>query len=167
MKTTLSARDELKRVLFNGSDISAHLDFLTASSIGNVMEIGVRQGASTSAMLAGIEIHGGHLWSVDINDCNIFPDHPDWTFIRANSVKDADKIKSLIPEILDFLLIDGDHKYDAVISDLENYGDRAKVIALHDAQEYGVLTAISDYCYRNELTYTVRPKSYGLGIITR
>jgi predicted O-methyltransferase YrrM len=36
------------------------------------MEIGVRSGVSTSALLAGIEEHGGKLYSFDINNCDVF-----------------------------------------------------------------------------------------------
>lgn len=159
--------DVYQDVLIAGSDIHHHLPFLHEHAAGNVMEIGVRQGASTSALLAGVEQHGGHVWSVDKADWNIFPASPHWTFIRADSVKDAEKIKAIIPERLDLLLIDADHSYDAVMADLENYGDRAQVIALHDAEERGVLTAISDYCFRHELDYEVRHHSFGLGVITK
>lgn len=131
------------------------------------MEIGVRQGASTAALLAGVEENGGHLWSVDKDEWNIFPEHPAWTFIHADSVKDAKKVKAIVPRELDLLLIDGDHSYDAVSSDLINYGTRAKIIALHDAEEYGVRTAISDYCYWHDLSYEIHKHSFGLGVIIR
>lgn len=163
----MSAREAYAEVLRAGSDIHHHLPFLNELARGKVMEIGVRQGASTAALLAGIEEHGGHLWSVDKDDRPVFPGHPEWTFIQAHSVKDSAKIKVIIPQTLDLLLIDGDHSYEAVSSDLENYGDRAKVIALHDAEEHGVLTAISDYCFRYELDFKVRKHSFGLGVITR
>lgn len=131
------------------------------------MEIGVRQGASTTALLAGIEEHGGHLWSVDIKECPCFPDHPQWTFIHADSVRQAASIKDVIPAELELLLIDGDHSYAAVSSDLENYGSMAKVIALHDVDNPEVATALGAYCYRNDLSYTFHPRSHGLGVIIR
>lgn len=164
----MSAHDDYQEVLRAGSDIHHHLPFLFEHAVGNVMEIGVRQGASTSALIAGVEQHGGHVWSVDKADWPLYStSSPNWTFIRADSIKDAEKIKALIPESLELLLIDGDHDYEAVMSDLENYGDRARVIALHDAEERGVLTAISDYCHKHELDYEVRKHSFGMGVIVR
>lgn len=167
MSPTLSTLETYEEVLRAGSDIHHHLPFLFEHAKGNVMEIGVRQGASTAALLAGIAEHGGHLWSVDKIEWNIFPENPDWTFIQADSAKMASTIKRIIPSELDLLLIDGDHSYDAVLSDLDNYGARAKLIALHDAEAHSVLTAISDYCYRQELDYEIRHHSFGLGVIRK
>lgn len=33
-----------------------------------ILELGVRGGISTSALLAGVEKSGGHLWSVDVEE---------------------------------------------------------------------------------------------------
>lgn len=170
MKTTSLALEAYEKVLRDGSDIHAHLPFLRDSAWGNVLEIGVRQGASTSALLVGIEERGGHLWSVDIKDCPCFPDHPLWTFIQADSVKAAKQIKAMIPDSLDVLFIDGDHSHEAVLSDLTNYGDRAKLILLHDAdnpEHLGVRAAIEDYCGINERPYYIRHGSFGLGVVIR
>jgi predicted O-methyltransferase YrrM len=87
---------------------------------GNVMEIGVRDGASTSAFLLGVEEHGGHLYSVDVDPrCSLlFEGHPQWTFIHANST-DRKTVFAKIPYELDVLLIDGDHSKAGVLADLE------------------------------------------------
>jgi len=168
MMSSQSARERYAIVLKDGSDMHHHMPFLREHSHGNVMEIGVRLGASTTALLAGIEDHGGHLWSVDKDDSckGCFEGHPQWTFIHADSINSA-KVKPLLPESLGLLMIDGDHAYEAVLSDLNNYGDRAKMITLHDAEDPRVKTAIRDYCSSHKLHYEIRYHSFGLGVIER
>lgn len=168
MKNQSLACEDYERNLNEWSDMQGHLPTLKSAAKGNVMEIGI--GRSTSALLAGIEENGGHLWSVDIKQYPLIGNAADRTVINADSVKDAEQIKTMLPESLDVLFIDGDHSFEAVSADLRNYGDRAKLILLHDAEapDYpGVARAISDYCYWNHLNYTILHGSYGLGVIIR
>ena len=151
------------------SDIQDHLPLLKAAACDNVMEIGVRTGMSTSALLAGIEDKGGHLWSVDVDACgHLFTDNPAWTFIKGDSILHAKFIKALIPEKLTLLFVDGDHSYRGCLSDLQNFGDRARRIFVHDADcpetFPGVLKAIKDYATAMHRDYIVLPGSYGLGV---
>jgi hypothetical protein len=88
------------------TDMQDHLPYLFEMSHGKVLEIGVRGGASTSALLAGVESKGGHLWSVDINNCRLL-EHPDWTFIQADSNAEKQKVLAEIPDALDLLFVDG------------------------------------------------------------
>mgnify|MGYP000157936475 FL=1 len=68
------------------SDIQHHLPLLYASAHGVVVELGTRTGVSTCALLAGVERRGGHVWSIDIDDCSqLYADHPQWTFKRGDS----------------------------------------------------------------------------------
>jgi len=86
---------------------------------GNIVEIGVRDGASTSAFLLGLEEHGGHLWSIDIQPCGeLFKGHPQWSFLQADT-KDQKAIIKFIPFEIDVLFIDGDHSKAGVINDIE------------------------------------------------
>ena len=86
---------------------------------GNILEIGVRDGASTSAFLAGVQEHGGHVYSIDVEPCgNLFAGHPQWSFLQANST-DLQKVIQFIPYQLDVLLIDGDHSRAGVLNDFE------------------------------------------------
>src|SRR6266566_8705318 len=94
------------------SDIKDHLPTLRAAACGNVLEIGVRTGISTSALLCGVEEHGGHVYSVDVDNCLIFAEHPQWTFLHKNSVVEKESILAAIPKELDLLFIDGDHSYE-------------------------------------------------------
>lgn len=154
--------------LRNWSDIQAHLPRLRSAAKGNVLEIGVRNGVSTSALLSGVEEHGGHLWSVDINDCSIFT-HPQWTFIHADSIKDKELILKAIPSQLDLLFIDGDHTYDGALSDLRTYGPLAKQILVHDVEcpltFPGVRKALEAYAQQINRACCIFPESYGLGVI--
>jgi hypothetical protein len=148
--STGSARPMYERWLREWSDIQGHLPRLHACAHGNCLEIGVRQGVSTSALLAGLEEHGGHLMSIDVDECgHLFAGHPLWTFYRRDSVRDAASVKSMLPVGLSLLFIDGDHAYESVLADLTNYGDRADCILLHDteAEEWreGVCRAIKEY----------------------
>jgi len=152
------------------TDMEEHMQFLFDSAKGMVMEIGVRGGASTSALLAGVEAHSGHLWSVDVNPCRVF-DHPDWTFTQANSITEAERIKAIIPEHLDVLFVDGDHTYEGCLSDLQNYGPRADLILVHDClcpETYpGVRKASEEYAASLGVPLVIREGSYGLGVITK
>lgn len=98
-------------------DMKDFLPWLRSHAKGNIVEIGVRDGASTSAFLLGIEGKGGHLYSIDAQDCShLFPNHPQWTFIHANST-DFQAVIKRIPYEIDLLLIDGDHSRAGVLSD--------------------------------------------------
>ena len=96
-------------------DMKDFAPLLRSLAKGKVLEIGVRDGASTSALLLGVEHNGGFLTSVDIDDCSHLWIHPQWEFVRAASTKlDID------PGTLDLALIDGDHSPQAFRMDLEN-----------------------------------------------
>ena len=148
----------------NWCDIGQHLPFLRENARGNVVEIGVRDGASTSALLMGVRKNGGYLWSVDINpECSwIFPSDPQWTFIHSHSRDNADRILSQIPQKIDLLFIDGDHSYEMVKSDHAIYGPLAKTIMLHDVEleGAGVYQAATEFG-----KLEIRSGSYGLGVI--
>lgn len=165
----LSARLAYGRNLQDYSDMQGHLFRLRNYSHGDCMEIGVRTGVSTSAILAGIEEVSGHLWSFDVNDCPVFGGHPDWTFSKLDSIKESEKVKSVIPETLQMLLIDGDHTYEGALSDLENYAPRAKVVFVHDTEcplTYpGVRRAVEKFVKHSGRSVAWHPESFGMAEI--
>ena len=63
-----------------------------------------------------------HYEIVEENLYNNNPNFQDWKLIKGNSEDVADKVK----ETIDYLFIDGDHKYDAVIRDFKNYKDKVR-----------------------------------------
>jgi hypothetical protein len=132
------------------------------------MEIGVRSGVSTSALLAGIEAHGGHLYSFDLNHCDVFHGHQQWTFTQGDSIGEADKIKQVIPSELDVLFVDGDHTYEGALADLNNFGPLAKRIFVHDtdAPDFpGVRRAVDEFAKHAKRQVTYHSGSYGMAEI--
>jgi predicted O-methyltransferase YrrM len=130
-------------------DMWPYSEFLRMNAHGNILEIGVRGGVSTAAFLLGVEKNGGHVFSVDKTDaCRSLFNHPQWTFIHANS-QDVEKVSLTMslakaPSInwttegewnLEIIFIDGAHYRSGVRADLHNYGPRVKhggLILVHD-----------------------------------
>lgn len=165
----MSARLAYEHWLLKWSDIQDHLPLLYDSAKGNCLEIGVRQGVSTSALLAGIEDHGGHLWSIDCNPCPVFLGHRDWTFRQADSLQDTKTIKTIIPDKLDLAFIDGDHTYQGALSDLHNFGSMATRVLVHDTDcpetFPGVRRAVDRYCSETHRKVTYHHGSFGMAEI--
>jgi hypothetical protein len=162
------------------SDIEGHVGWIGYHARGNIMEIGVRDGYSTAAILIGLEQNreGGHLWSVDKEDCGHLYSNPRWTFIQANSLTESERILDATNMKsnglwIDLLLIDGDHSYAGCLSDLTNFGRYAKIIAVHDtnSQWLGVWQAVTEY-FRSPFSGAFRRaefrnQSNGLGVLYR
>lgn len=121
-------------------DMYHYAPFLREHGRGNILEIGVRDGVSTSAFLLGLEVNGGHLYSLDINEsCGKIFVHPDWTFIHAHSTDDYARVQQIIAgaKPLDILLLDGDHSYGQLATDLRLYTRllrRGGMLLVHDVQ---------------------------------
>lgn len=118
----------------NRSDIGHYLPFLRENAKGNILEIGVRGGASTAAFLLGLEKHGGCLYSVDIEDCRVFTPREDWKFLKASS-RDHKAVLDFVPDAIDVLFIDGDHSREGFVNDLHTYSKLVRpggMIICHD-----------------------------------
>jgi predicted O-methyltransferase YrrM len=153
-------------------DIDVHCPWMESVAKGNILEIGVRTGISTAAFLLGIEQNGGHLYSVDINPgCEgSIGSHPQWTFLSGDS-KNVGWLLSKIPAKLDVLFIDGDHSYEGVKSDLDNYGHLVSPggrIILHDVlsgYDPGVRKAFDEYIESTKYSAEIYASWVGLGEI--
>lgn len=151
-------------------DTHEHLPFLYEVARGNILEIGVHCGISTTAFLAGLEAHGGHLWSIDTHpSCRyVHFGHPLWTFYCpwAGDVPNPD-----LP--LDVLFIDGDHSKEYVEMDLVTWAPKVRpggLILCHDADSAsfpGVAAAVRMYCDQHNLKHELRKGSNGLEVIYR
>lgn len=174
----MAALERYQYWLEHWSDVQTHLPTLFEAACGNVLELGVRAGVSTSALLAGVEAHGGHVWSVDRDDCSpVFAGHPQWTFIQADSLDSATieggvwqgSAPVALPEYYDLLFIDTEHTEERTIAELRTWGPRAKLIMLHDTDDSstypGVRNAMAAYCEDTGRKATFHEGSYGLGVI--
>ena len=161
------------------SDIGLHLPWLREHAKGTVLEIGTRWGISTAALLLGVAHHGGHVWSVDMEDCSqLYPGEANWTFLRADSnaqhtmvLKDIGLRDDTFS--IDLLFIDGDHSYAGCMADLTAYAPWAKVVAVHDTASafVGVWEAVIAY-YRCQFggpwsRAEFFTKGHGLGVLYR
>src|ERR1700733_8744618 len=113
-------------------DMKDYVEWIAAHAKGTCMEIGVRDGASTSAFLSGLEKSGqGVLLSVDTAPCgHHFAGHPQWKFLQCSS--QSPKLK--VPQI-NVLLVDGDHSREGYRADLERFYPLVKpsgLILSHD-----------------------------------
>lgn len=162
------------------SDINEHLTFLYNLTVDLplkekvVVELGVRNGESTTALLAAVNDSGGHLFSVDTEDCinarMRLRDEPNWSFMKED---DMELVKKWCKPI-DHLFIDTSHSLSHTIAELRQWGKWVKIyglISLHDteAPKYsGVMQAIKYYIYDNpSFSFKNYPHCYGLGVIKK
>jgi hypothetical protein len=163
--------EEIKRGLREPSgvtDVHDHMSRFFQEASGDIVEIGVRYGCSTSAFLAG---WSNHVWSIDIKDCSSLFSNPRWTFIQGDSVHDVGRIMSQIPREFHLLFVDGDHTFEGVYSDLLHFGGMAEIVMVHDMQPYshpGVPKAVDAYfndpnCRQKNIE--IFPESHGLAVM--
>jgi hypothetical protein len=135
--------------VYTQSDIQHHLGLLYSLARGNVLELGTRSGVSTTALLAGVEAHGGRVVSVDIdpNSAKVAEGHPHWEFIQSDS---RNPELPLRVGTVDTLLIDSEHTYEQTTAELELWAPHMKpggTILLHDPETFpGVRRAVTDFC---------------------
>lgn len=164
-------------------DMKDFVPFLHTSARGNVLEIGVCAGVSTSAFLLGMdEKQDGHLWSIDINpECASILAHPRWTFVCGDSTTIP---LEQFPK-LDILMIDGCHLHPVIDSDLERFSPLVRpggMIFVHDiyplakatpemiAEGWGapdVNEAYYSFVNKNNYEHYELRGLYGLGVIVK
>lgn len=162
------------------SDIQEHLPLLRARANVprvKVIELGVREGNSTSAFLTAALDNGGHVWSVDIAEPRV-PAHwyelDCWTLTVADDLAVVDQA----PTGVDVLFIDTSHHYEHTLAELRAYVSKVKpggVVLCHDTDleampdqpdgdpPFAVARALDAYCAETGLRWRNHPGSYGLG----
>lgn len=159
------------------SDIQHHLGLLFSLAKGNVLELGTRSGVSTAALLAGVEKNGGHVWSVDIEDCShVAEGHKQWTFIQGDS-RDPTVVGKLSdplggkPAGLDLILIDTFHAYEVTQSELALWSSfvvPGGTICMHDTETFpGVRRAAQEFADGHGWPITFVLPCHGMAVITR
>lgn len=181
----LRAEYEARRSVW--SDIQQHLpelhDTVARYPTARVLELGVRWGTSTAALLPAVEAVGGHLWSVDI----VTPSVPEWwagtglwTLTVGNDL-DPD-IAGQQPAEVEVLFLDTSHVFEQTIAELRLYVPRVVAggtVLCHDTElaapeaangqgpEYPVAAALDAYCAETGLSWENRAGCYGLGVIRK
>lgn len=72
--------------------------------------------------------------------------------------KRSDEASGIIPDGLDFVFVDGDHSYEAVLSDLRNYYPKLRVGGFLLGDDFacvGVARAVVDFCNEKGLEFEV------------
>ncbi len=182
MLVDLSAKAAFEHWLDHDSDIRGHLYFLFEKSGGVVVELGTRGGVSTSALLAGVEVQGGHVTSIDLDPLcgETFDGHPQWDFLPMSSIDDnAPQLvlsshiekKGFVDDIafIDLLFIDTDHNYNQLRTELEiwePFVKRGGMIVMHDVETFPEMAkAAAEFADEYKKIYTVRSGSNGLGVL--
>jgi len=141
-------------------DMATHTPVLYALARGTnprtIVELGVRTGESTKALILGLRDSIGrgpweprNLFSVDINEApeellNFMKEHdPEgfWSFYQTNSIEFAknwfiEGMSRAASTSIDLLMIDADHSYGASRADLLNFSQYVTpggFVVMHDA----------------------------------
>jgi glycosyltransferase involved in cell wall biosynthesis len=155
------------------SDIRHHLPLLYSLARGNVVELGTRGGASTQALLAGVERRGGKVLSIDIEDCSaVAGGHPAWAFLQGSSTDERTAETAAEWQPINMLFIDTEHTTEQVAAELalwEPCVAPGGTICLHDPETFpGVRRAIEDYTRgRADLAVTYVLPNNGMAVIEK
>lgn len=140
------------------TDICEHLvtlhDMVVELPAKLVIELGVRGGESTVALLEGVQKTGGRLISVDIEPCpearamiSSYGLAGSWQFVMAD---DVDFGRRWTSGTVDMVFVDTSHQYEHTKREIEVYEPILRpggVMAFHDTTLFrdGVLTPILEF----------------------
>lgn len=151
-------------------DMVPHIDTLTryAERANTILELGVRTGVSTWALLDGLH-EDGRLVSVDIVDVRghmpnrILADRR-WTFLIGD-----DRTLALPIDTADLVFIDTSHEYHHTVFELDLAARlRAEWILLHDYELDDVADAVAGFLRRGTYRLAlIEPSQWGLAGLQR
>ena len=168
------------------SDIAPHFptffEVVRDTRAHTILELGVRDGHSTSAWLMALAEsgHRGTLSSID-RDPSALPFRVGWRFLCADDLSAL--AREWAPDVLDVLFIDTDHAYGHTLDELDVYGARVRpggMIVCHDTENedpasrgeaideqppFPVRVAIDEWTQAHGLSWTNDTRSWGLGLI--
>jgi tetratricopeptide (TPR) repeat protein len=125
--------------------LPAAFDWVRALRAQVVVELGVRAGSSTRALLAGAAETGGAVWGVDLQNIHGITE-PHFQFVLADAADVANRW-----EAIDFLHIDTDpHTAEQTRQWFHLYAHRCRAIGLHDTHHpsFGVGAAVRAFVER-------------------
>lgn len=120
----------------NFADIHEHLPTLRsyAGHVRRIVEIGVRTGNSTTALLAGLmDAGGGTMLSYDIAATSFVP--PTTRGVFWHFTMQDTHAEGFIAPPCGLLFIDGCHLYESVKADLRHAASASRFVILHDTEE--------------------------------
>lgn len=144
----------------NTSDIADHLPTLHLLTreldLKRVLELGVREGNSTLALLEAVREISGHLWSIDLEARDTVKKlivkyglSDFWTFIQDDDLSYSWELP------IDHLFIDTLHTYKHTLKELhkyEPYVSKGGIISMHDLTScIGVSRAAQEYFSRRDV----------------
>lgn len=91
----------------------------------NILEFGVREGKSTRMFIELAEKNNGNVISIDIDDYKNLFDSKKWKFIQSRD-DNFEKIKNILHQQQDVILLDSFHEADHVHKIIINYYDLLK-----------------------------------------
>ena len=172
--------DEVRRLAAEPSDICEHLVALYELGRGTrtIVELGVREGRSTVALLAAAIDGGGRLFSYDLDHhCPAYfaataarvglLDRSRWVF----EVRDSAQASALWADgSVDLLFIDTSHALDSTRNELAAWRPKmavGHVICGHDSfhPEYGVRQAVQEFAARHGYALELRDYCNGLFVL--
>ena len=175
LRSELWCQDQFERDVLTPTEINEHLMTLRLLTrelnLKRVLELGVCDGKSTIALLHAAQEIGGHVTSMDIEDCPIARKRVWseklthlWEFIVG------DDIEVEWNQPIDHLFIDTSHAYDHTVSELRKFAPfvvPGGLITLHDTISFpGVRKAVMEFLEDNPgMRYYPYCHNNGLAII--
>lgn len=172
-----------------GSEMAAHMPSLALLSrnwsFGDVVELGVGQGYSTCALLAGLEGTGKTLLSYDQNPfvpesvlkimgASKSPESLKWQFKVSDSIAAAKEFRD---NSISMLFIDTDHRYEPTVGELEAFLPKIHPRGIIVGHDYylekmgdvvcGVMAAVDEFSHMNRQRFRLQvlPHDEGLFIL--
>lgn len=149
-------------------DMAPHVATLTrlATEARTIVELGVREGVSTWALLDGLPTDG-RLYSVDIDRAGQPPrvsDDPRWTFIIGDDLDPAVQVQ--LPGHADMVFIDTSHEYEHTVAELAFVLSLSPArIVMHDYILDPVRRAVDEFCAREGWAVVAMEPEYGLATL--
>lgn len=144
-----------------------------------ILELGVRLGVSTVALLLAAKKVNGHLWSIDVDPCvravkTVKDNGLDsyWTFMIGD---DKTLLLGFTENSMDMVFIDTSHQYEHTLQELrlcDRILRKGGVMLLHDTvgRDYpDVMKAVSVFLREQQEKYVFKElgSRYGLGMLTK